>query len=265
MNILLLTSCNRIKQVLLSLSLNAQVVKEPFGVIIVDSSTPGVDAEQACNIHQGEDPYNIVKPYNYCSDTKLLYQANKWFPQVEQFKVIHFSPRLTKQRGEGTSIALGLTQAALMGSRGQDKQNYCLKLTGTSILTQDILSKLPEKLANHDVLTWHRANIGGYERSTRIFGCRPDAMLGHIVKEGWEDWCDDSKGILEQRFARFVERVMPDRINYTDESEQGYLLEGGMAMQQIYGRVRIEKFIQDNNIDTEATPYLKEFVEGGIW
>jgi hypothetical protein len=265
MNILLLTSCNRIKQVLLSLSLNAQTIKEQFGVIIVDSSTPGVDAEQACNIHQGEDPYNVVKPYNYCSDIKLLYEANKWFPQIEQFKVIHFSPRLTKQRGEATSIALGLTQAALMGNRNIDKQNYCLKLTGTSILVQDILSQLSEKLTDKDVLTWHRANIGGYERSTRIFGCRPDAIVGHIVKEGWEDWCDDSKGIFEQRFARFIEKTMPNKINYTNESEQEYLLEGGVAMQQIYGRVRIEKFIQDNNIDINATPYLQEFINGGIW
>jgi hypothetical protein len=38
-----------------------------------------------------------------------------------------------------------------------------------------------------------------------------------------------------------------------------------MAMQQSYGRERIQKFIENNNIDTEATPYLKEFINGGIW
>ena len=36
-------------------------------------------------------------------------------------------------------------------------------------------------------------------------------------------------------------------------------------MQQIYGRVRIEKFIEDNDINTNSTPYLKEFINGGIW
>jgi hypothetical protein len=265
MNVLLLTSCNRIKQVLLSLSLNAQTIKERFSVIIVDSSTPNLDAETACNLLQAEDPYNVVKPYNYCSDINLLYEAHKWFPQVEQFKVIHTQPRLGKQRGEATSVALGLTQAALIGERNIDKQNFCLKLTGTSILKKDILSELPTLLQNHSVLTWHRTNIGGYERSTRIFGCRPDILSSHIVKEGWSDWCDDTTGVFEQRFAKMIERTIGDGVNYTGNDEDGLLLEGGMAMQQSYGRERIQKFIEDNNIDTESTPYLKEFVNGGIW
>jgi hypothetical protein len=265
MNILLLTSCNRIKQTLLSLSLNAQTIKERFSIVIVDSSTPELDAETACNQHQSEDPYNVVKPYNYCSDINLLYEAHKWFPQIEQFKVIHFNPRLGKQRGEATSVALGLTQAALMGDRHIDKQNYCLKLTGTSILKYDVLSELPIKLSDKDVITWHRTNIGGYERSTRIFGCRPEILSSHIVKEGWSDWCDDTTGVFEQRFARFIERTIGDRINYTGNDEDGLLLEGGMAMQQSYGRERIQQFIENNSIDTEETPYLKEFVNGGIW
>ena len=265
MNIILLTSCNRIKQVLLSLSLNAQTIKEKFSVIIVDSSTPGIDAETACEQHQSEDPYNVVKPYNYCSDINLLYEAHKWFPQIEQFKVIHSNPRLGKQRGEATSVALGLTQASLIGERNIDKQNFCLKLTGTSILKKDILSELPILLQNKSVITWHRTNIGGYERSTRIFGCRPDILASHIVKEGWSDWCDDTTGVFEQRFAKMIERTLGDQINYTGNDEDGLLLEGGMAMQQSYGRERIQKFIEDNNIDTEATPYLKEFINGGIW
>jgi hypothetical protein len=265
MNIVLLTSCNRIKQVLLSLSLNAQTIKERFSVIIVDSSTPDADAETACNQHQSEDPYNVVKPHNYSSDVNLLYDAHKYFPQIEQFKVIHFNPRLGKQRGEATSVALGLTQAALMGDRNIDKQNYCLKLTGTSILKYDVLSQLPVYLSNKDVVTWHRANIGGYERSTRIFGCRPEILSSHIVKEGWSDWCDDTTGVFEQRFAKFIERTIGNRINFTGNDENGFLLEGGVAMQQSYGRQRIEQFIKDQNINTDATPYLKEFVNGGIW
>jgi hypothetical protein len=265
MNILLLTSCNRIKQVLLSLSLNAQTIKQKFSVVVVDSSTTGVDAEIACEQHQSEDPYNVVKPHNYCSDINLLYEAHQYFPQIEQFKVIHCNPRLGKQRGEATSVALGLTQAALMGDRHMSKENYCLKLTGTSILKYDILSELPVTLFDNDVITWHRTNIGGYERSTRIFGCRPDVLSSHIAKEGWSDWCDDTTGVFEQRFAKFIERTIGDRINYTGNDEDGLLLEGGMAMQQIYGRVRIQKFIEDNNIDVNATPYLQEFINGGIW
>ena len=264
MNILLLTSCNRIKQTLLSLSLNAQTIKQPFSVVIVDSSTEGVGAEDACNRHQGEDPYNVVKPHNYCSDVSLLHDFGKYIP-AEQFKVIHTTPRLVKQRGEATLVALGLTQAALMGERYHERENYCLKLTGTSILKYDLLNELPNYLENSGVVTWHRANIGGYERSTRVFGCRPDEMIGHIAKEGWSNWCDDTTGVFEQRFAKIIERVMPDRVNYTGNDENGLLLEGGMAMQDSYGRERITQFINENNINTDATPYLKEFMEGGIW
>jgi len=265
MNILLLTSCNRIKQTLLSLSLNAQIIKQPFSVVIVDSSTPNVEAEHACNVHQGEDPYNVVKPHNYCSDISLLHDMKQYLSNVEQFKVIHYSPRLNKQRGESTSVALGLAQAALMGERNYEPENYCLKLTGTSILKYDLLSELPNHLENAGVVTWHRANIGGYERSTRIFGCRPDEMIGHIAKEGWSSWCDDTTGVFEQRFANIIERVMPERVNYTQNDENGLLLEGGMAMQDSYGRERITQFINENNINTDATPYLKEFMDGNIW
>ena len=85
MNILLLTSCNRIKQTLLSLSLNVQTIKEPFSIIIVDSSTPGISASQMCTQHQNEDPYNVVKPHNYCSDINLLYDAQKYFNKGKIF------------------------------------------------------------------------------------------------------------------------------------------------------------------------------------
>lgn len=265
MNILLLTSCNRIKQVLLSLSLNAQTIKERFSVVIVDSSTPNLSAEEACLRHEFEDPYNVVKPYNYCADVNLLYDAHKYFPQIEQFKVLHFEPRLKKQRGESTSVALGLTQAALIGDRDQDKQNFCLKLTGTSILLTDLLSPLSGVLQEKSVMTWHRAHIGGYERSTRIFGCRPDVLGAQILREGWSDWCDDTSGVFEQRFAKMLERSLPDQIYYTEQDEEVCLLEGAVAMQQSYGRERIERFLVENSINLEATPYLLEFTRGGIW
>jgi len=265
MNILLLTSCNRIKQVLLSLSINAQIIKENFSVIIVDSSTQNADSISMCDQLQSEDPYNVVKPYNYCSNIDLLYDAYKYFDNIEEFKIIHFSPRLVKQRGESTSVALGLMQAALIGNRQNDKQNYCLKITGTSILKYNILSELVNHLVDKDVITWHRANIGGYERSTRIFGCKPEILSSHISKEGWSDWCDDTSGIFEQRFARFIERTIPSKINYTGFDENNLLLEGGVALQQSYGRERILNFIKEKNIDTEKTPYLKEFMNGNIW
>ena len=266
-NILLLTSCNRIKQVLLSLSINSQIIKNPFSVIIVDSSTPNIDAIHSINQLRAEDPYNKVQEHNYCSDINLLYDAHKYFPNIEEFKIIHFEPRLSKQQGESTSVALGLMQAALIGNRSRYKQTYCLKLTGTSILKYDILSGLIQKLENDDVLTWHRANIGGVERSTRIFGCKPDILSSLIAKESWYDWCDDNSGVFEYRFSNFINRLIPDRINYTGFDENEILLEGASDLQwveKLNAREKILNFIRNNNINTEATPYLKEFMNGGI-
>lgn len=266
MNILLLTSCNRIKQVLLSLSINAQIIKKPFNVVIVDSSTPNINVDEICELHQREDPYNLVTPFSFCSDVNLLYNAYKFFPQIEEFKVIHYSPRLIKQRGDSTSMALGIMQSSIMGNRLEGKnQNYCLKLTGTSILRYDLLNDIPNLLDNYDAVTWHRANIGGYERSTRVFGCRPDILSYVIAKNGWYDYIDDNNGIFEQRFARILEKELPKRINYTGKDETGVLLEGGMALQQKDGRKIIENFIKENNINVLSTPYLEEFAKGGIW
>lgn len=267
MNILLLTSCNRIKQVLLSLSINAQIIQEKFSVIIADNSTPNIPVEDMCLIHDWDDPYNVVKPYNYCSDVNLLYSAQEYFPHIEEFKIIHTTPRLTKQRGESTLIGLGMMQASLIGNRSQqDSQNFCLKLTGTSILREDILSSLPHILERHSVVTWHRANIGGYERSTRIFGCRPEEMSRIIAKQGWREWCDDDPaGILEQRFARIISNEIPEQVFYTGLDESNYLLEGGCALPQSTGRQIIQKFIEERGIDTNRTPWLQEFVQGGIW
>lgn len=265
MNVLILTSCNRIKQTLLSLSINAQTIRQPFGVVILDMSTPNIDADQQCNQHQAEDPYNVVKNYNYCNDVDLLYSASQYFHNIIDFKVIHFRPRLIKQRGDSTLMAMGFMQAAIMGDRHLARQNYALKLTGTSILKWDVLSELPTMLADHDAVTWHRAFIGGYERTTRCIGGKPEILAGLIARTGWNDYVDDSTGILEQRFARMLENNLPGRINYTGQDENGLLLEGGVAMQQSYGRERITNFIRENSIDTNRTPWLQEFMSGGIW
>jgi len=62
--ILLLTSCNRIKQVMLALTINSFVIKKPFHVIIADSSTPEILIENGVNMHNNE-PYNHINLNNY--------------------------------------------------------------------------------------------------------------------------------------------------------------------------------------------------------
>lgn len=265
MNVLLMTSCNRIKQILLSLSINAQIIKERFSVVIVDSSTPDKEVEEACQEHDWEDPYNFVKPYNYCSDVNLLYNAHQYFPNIDYFKVIHFNPRMNKQRGEANSIALGLMQASIMGNvRQKNEKNYCLKVTGTSILTRDVLSELPIILAEKDLVVWHRANIGGPQRSTRVFGSNPKAISKAILDFGWDNFIDDTS-FMEEKLAKIAQSIPPERLQYTQTDEYDVLLEGGMGLTKDNGRLEIEKFIKQNNINTQATPYLQEFTEGGIW
>jgi len=266
MNILLLTSCNRIKQVLLSLSLNMQTIKEPFAIVIADGSTPDLDAERGVSLLNSDDCYNVVTKENYCADLNLLWEFRRYLPShIVDYKVIHSYPRLQKQHGEANLMGIGMMQAALMGNRQQmNDKNFALKLTGTSILRKDVVSELPSLLNYYDVLTWHRANIGGEERSTRIMGFRPNRLVGIMADEGWYNYVDDNSAIFEQRFARILNRNYV-RINYTKEDENGYLLEGGMAMQQSYGRERINDFIRDTNIDWNKTPYLLEFMDGGIW
>jgi len=217
-------------------------------------------------MHNSEDPYNVVKSYNFNSNINLLYDAQQYFPKIKDYIVIHCSPRLVKQRGESTMIGLGLMQAALMGDRVSDRQNYCIKLTGTSILKYDIFDQVKDGLSNKSVMTWHRTNIGGYERSTRVFACRPEKMVGMIANRGWYDWVDDNSGVLEQRWARhIIDDIGEDNINYTAQDDASVLLEGGMAMQQSYGRDWIMNFIKNNNIQDDTNPYIQEFLNGGIW
>jgi hypothetical protein len=268
MNILLLTSCNRIKQTLFALSLNCQTIKNQFSIVIVDNSTPKKD-KSFWNQHQADDPYNVVKENNYCSDINLLYEAQDTFkehyPHIEDFKVIHSSPRLVKQPGEATLISLGLSQAALMGFRYKgNEKNFCLKINGVSILKWDIITKLPELLNDCGVLTYHRANIGGWERSTRVFACRPEELNPVLLREGWYNWCDDNSGVTEQRLPRILDRNIPDRTKFAEAGDDSVLLEGGGAFNPLEARQKITDFIERMQITTDK-PYIDEFVKGGIW
>jgi hypothetical protein len=156
----------------------------------------------------------------------------------------------------------------MIGNKVSYPKNYCIKLTGTSILLYDVVSQLKEKLQDNDVMTWHRTNIGGYERSTRIFGCKPDVMASLIAQQGWYNWCNDAIGTFEYKFSKLINDNIPNRINYTCMDDSSVLLEGGSDLQWWAGdsaREKILEFIQLNNIDTTATPYLQEFMDGGIY
>jgi hypothetical protein len=73
-----MTSCNRIKQVLVSLSLNLQLISGPFSVVIVDNSTPELEANDQREQHQNEEKQFLRSCYE--SGSKYLLTTN--FPEV---------------------------------------------------------------------------------------------------------------------------------------------------------------------------------------
>ena len=251
-NILLLTSCNRVKQVILALTINSYIIKKPFHLVIADSSTPYLDVNNGVNMHNNE-PYNHVNDKNYCSDIGLFVDAISKLSNVLSYNIIHTKPRLEKGQGDANLITIGLSQASLVGSI-KTKENYCLKLTGVAILREDILSNLEQMLTDKDVLTYHRSHFGHGEYSSRVFGCKPQVLASVTQKAGWQDWVSTSAGDTEFRLADILNTHIKDRVLYTGKDES-CLIDNS--------RNQIENHIKENNIPLDI-PIVKEFIEGGI-
>jgi hypothetical protein len=259
--ILLITSCNRIKQTILAITINSYIIKDKFHLIIADSSTPGLSAEDGLIMHNKE-PYNHITKESYCSNLNLFDEYIKLLPNITSYKVIHVSPRLEKAQGDASLITIGLAQASLIGSIGA-QENYCLKLTGVSILNEDILSDLDKNLKDKDVLAFHRSHFGHGEYSTRVFGCRPNTLGPALQKAGWRKWVNPQAGDTEFRFADIINEFIPsDRILYTGKDESCLLDNGGSD--KIEAREKIKNQISKNNIPL-SNPIIKEFMDGGIW
>lgn len=263
-NVLVLTSCNRVKQVLFALTINSYIIKEKFSVVIADSSTPHLGPESGFKMHNSDDPYNLINTSNYCSDLSLFDQYIKLLPNVKDYKLIHVSPRMTKQVGDATLTALGMAQAALTGGYKVKKSPLAMKITGVCVMYYDLLSQLPELLKNKDALTFHRTNIGGNQRSTRIFACRPDVVVPLMMKFGWNRWVSETAGYFEDKFADMLNENIPDRINYMGTDEQGILVDGGTGIRPEDLRPKLLEHIIKSRIPTD-NPLIREFIEGGIW
>jgi hypothetical protein len=251
-NILLLTSCNRVKQVILALTINSFIIKKPFHLIIADSSTPYLDVNAGVNMHNNE-PYNHVNEKNYCSDIDLFEDGISRLNNVISYNIIHTKPRLEKGKGDANLITIGLSQASLIGSINT-KENYCLKLSGVAILREDILSPLQDLLTDKDVLTYHRSHFGHGEYSSRVFGCKPQVVSSITQKAGWQDWVSTIAGDTEFRFADILNKYVEEKVLYTGKDES-CLIDNT--------RNSIENHIRENNIPLDI-PIIKEFIEGGI-
>lgn len=251
-NILLLTSCNRVKQVILALTVNSYIIKEPFHLVIADSSTPYVNPADGVRMHNNE-PYNHVNDKNYCSDVNLFVDGISQLKNILSYNIIHVRPRLEKGQGDATLITVGLSQASLIGSL-DTKDNFCLKLTGVAILRQDILSNLGDLLADKDVVTYHRSHFGHGEYSSRVFGCRPDVVSSVTQKAGWLNWVYTGAGDTEFRLADILNNSIKERVHYTGKDENCLI---DNTRQSIYNH------IITNNIPLDL-PIIKEFLDGGI-
>ena len=261
-NTLILTSCNRIKQVLLGLSLTSQIVKNPFNVVICDNSTPDLSSEDALQYHNATDAHSAVTHQNYCNDISLYRDAHKYFPNVQNFRVIHSSPVRPKHEGDTLLLGLGFMQASLLGF----EDNYALKVTGVSILKKDILSQLPSILGDKQVVTWGRTAMPEI-LSTRLIGGRPETFT-RIMSQGVHGHLVDGQDIYfcEEKMRYLLGKYLePHQIHSTNEVETEYLVDQGVPGGDALMRQRIERVIVEENIDTEATPWLKEFLQGGIW
>ena len=185
-------------------------------------------------------------------------------------------------------MALGFMQASLLGCRdgrttgtgqrkghvlkGPHQQNYALKISGVSVLREDVLGMMPEMLKTQKFVTWHRMNIGGEQRSTRIIGCKPEYMTELLAHAGYHNYIDDMMqyedhgSVIELRLAKLLERCVElGQVNYTGLDECGVLLDNGVGWTDDVARTEIEKFIKEKNINTEKTPWLQEFMDGGIY
>ena len=254
-NILLLTSCNRIKQVILALTINSYIIKKPFSVIIADCSSFGSSLDDASKLdHAGTK----ITDKTYCSDITLFDKHIKLIPNITEYKLLHVSPKMEKQNGESNLIALGLSQSALLGD-DNIRNDFCLKLTGVCILRYDLLSQLPILLENHDILTfeWRCRNTV----STRVFGCRSLPISQLLINSGWimdRNYC-------ELKLSSLLNDLIPNRVNHHNDhplNESGILLDQGDGGNNT--RKNITEFIQDNNIPTDL-PIIQEFLNGDIY
>lgn len=262
--ILLLTSCNRIKQTVFALIVNSYIIGKKFSVIVSDGSTTQLLEEDALEMHKQTDTYNYVSKFNYCSDITLFERHIKLIPNITDYKILHVRPRMDKEQGEMNLIALGLSQASIMGNSIAGKTNVCLKLSGVEIMNYNLLADLPNLLKDCDVLTYQFNNN---DYSTRIFGCRPEILSKLIMDEGWHGWIDKRFKFVEEKFSTLInKRIQPNRINKLGKGENHICLigTGGGGKLRDEARQRITTIIKDKNIPTD-NPIIKEFLEGGIW
>ena len=270
--VLIMTSCNRIKQTLLALTVDSYVINKPFHAVISDGSSFGKTWEQEKQCHQYWNDEIFEK--NYCSDITLFNDYLASLPNIISYRVIHSSPKIPKQIGEATLLNLGIAQASTL-----TKDPICIKTNGVVMLKYDLFEDVESmlKLNNKDVYVFGRTNAMD-QISTRVFGFRGNSLSQAIIKSSWDGWYEYESAELENSgvISNWMEFKMRDtlqnhlgfdKVYHTEKDESGVLLDRGSVHN--YKNILEYRSIIESHIDAYKIPkdnsLIKEFLEGGIW
>lgn len=253
-NTLILTSCNRIEQILFAIAVNKEIIKNEFNLIVADCSTPNLKCEEGVALHQSDDPYNLINKSNYNSDWTLIEKYVKTIPKIKEFSIIHIEPRMTKQMGEANLITLGLSQTVLLGSK-----NF-IKLTGVCHLKYDIFNKFKD-LGEEEIVTWRRSGFGN-QISSRVFGGRSEKVSVALINAGWSDWLLDHD-FIERRMERVIKKyISPDFIP-PELDERDIIVDEGIGRHD--HRDILMKNLKNHNLLESNDPWILKFLNGEIW
>jgi hypothetical protein len=251
-NALILTSCNRVDQICLALSVNSRVINHPFTLIVVDSSTPNLDANDAITMHIGDDPYNLINDKNYNPNWQLIEEHIKTLPNIKEYRVIHQSPRQEKQVGEAELMSLGITSASMLGCK------YGIKLTGVCHLKRN---PFDDKLGDESVYTWKRTVFP--EKSTRVVMFKPDQFAPLLAQQGWSEWVD-TYDVIERKLEKIINKnLSDDKIKHFNLDEKDIIVDEGIGRND-YREIITNNLIIHNLLDCDDK-YIKSFLEGNIW
>jgi hypothetical protein len=255
-NTLVLTSCNRIEQILLAIAINKEIIQEDFNLVIADCSTPELNTTSGIDMHVSDDPYNLINEFNYNTDYKKIESYVKTISKIKKFNMIHISPRFSKQPGEAVLTCLGLNAASLLGSK------YAVKLTGVCNLKYDIFSKLDDYLDGKNVVTWRRTGFGN-QKSTRVFACNPSELNKAFMDSGYYGWVYEYD-FIERKFERIInENINEDKINHMILDERDIIVDEGIGRND-HREIILENIIK-HNLTNSNDIWIKKFLNGGIW
>ena len=252
-NTLVLTSCNRIDQILFAIAVNKEIIKEDFNLVVADCSTTNRNLEDGVEMHKSDDPYNLINEKNYNPNWQLIQKYVDTIPKIRDFRIIHLEPRLAKQVGEANLSSLGLNTAALLGSK------YAVKLTGVCHLKYDVFEKLKEYIGDNTAATWRRTSFP--QKSTRVFACRPDKLNSMFMEAGFSEWVYEYD-FLERKFERILNKNI-DSMNHMDIDERDVIVDEGVGRHD--HREILTNNLEKHGLLNSSDEHIQKFLNGEIW